>query len=89
MLKLIVVNHDYNDIYEANWLLNTEDTIQCVLKYMINVLCEQGRVECESQDGVQGVKLGETTCFISKPILRDNSQVNNHSLDTNQTFARV
>ncbi|RXN22492.1 integrin alpha-M-like protein [Labeo rohita] len=36
---------------------------------------KQGRVECVSLDGVQGVKLGETTCFISKPILKDNSQV--------------
>ncbi len=89
MLKLIVVNHDNNDISEANWLLNTEDTIKCVLKYMINILCEQGRVECVSLDGVQGVKVGETTCFISKPILRDNAQVNNHSRDTNQTFAHV
>ncbi|RXN25734.1 integrin alpha-M-like protein [Labeo rohita] len=35
----------------------------------------KGRVECVSLDGVQGVKLGETNCYISKPILKDNSQV--------------
>ncbi|KAF4107026.1 integrin alpha-M-like [Onychostoma macrolepis] len=39
------------------------------------ITSKQGRVECVSLDGVQGVKLGETTCFISKPILKDNSQV--------------
>ncbi|XP_026133267.1 integrin alpha-X-like [Carassius auratus] len=39
------------------------------------ITSKQGRVECVSLDGVQGVKLGETTCYISKPILKDNSQV--------------
>ncbi|XP_050960962.1 integrin alpha-X-like, partial [Labeo rohita] len=38
------------------------------------ITSKQGRVECVSLDGVQGVKLGETNCYISKPILKDNSQ---------------
>ncbi|KTF92634.1 hypothetical protein cypCar_00032072 [Cyprinus carpio] len=39
------------------------------------ITSKQGRAECVSLDGVQGVKLGETTCYISKPILKGNSQV--------------
>ncbi|XP_016102032.1 integrin alpha-X-like [Sinocyclocheilus grahami] len=39
------------------------------------ITSKQGRVECQSLDGVQGGKLGETSCYISKPILKDNSQV--------------
>ncbi|XP_052467005.1 integrin alpha-X [Carassius gibelio] len=39
------------------------------------ITSKQGRVECVSLDGVQGVKPGETTCYISKPILKGNSQV--------------
>ncbi|XP_073774189.1 integrin alpha-X-like [Danio rerio] len=36
---------------------------------------KQGRVECSSLDGEQGVRLGETECAISKPILKDNTTV--------------
>lgn len=36
---------------------------------------KQGRVECSSLDGEQGVRLGETDCAISKPILKDKSKV--------------
>ncbi|XP_059386405.1 integrin alpha-X-like [Carassius carassius] len=39
------------------------------------ITSKQGRVECVSLDGVQGGKPGETTCYISKPILKGNSQV--------------
>uniref|UniRef100_A0A8C1L274 VWFA domain-containing protein n=1 Tax=Cyprinus carpio TaxID=7962 RepID=A0A8C1L274_CYPCA len=46
------------------------------------ITSKQGRAECVSLDGVQGVKLGETTCYISKPILKGNSQVNNHTQKT-------
>ncbi|XP_048042147.1 integrin alpha-X-like [Megalobrama amblycephala] len=36
---------------------------------------KQGRVECVSLDAERGVTLGETTCQISKPILKGNTQV--------------
>ncbi|XDV45083.1 hypothetical protein PO909_013243, partial [Leuciscus waleckii] len=36
---------------------------------------KQGRVECVSLDAERGVRLGETTCQISKPILKGNTQV--------------
>ncbi|XP_026078962.1 integrin alpha-X-like isoform X2 [Carassius auratus] len=39
------------------------------------ITSKQGRAECVSLDGVQGVKPGETTCYISKPILKGNFQV--------------
>ncbi|XP_051770706.1 integrin alpha-X-like [Ctenopharyngodon idella] len=36
---------------------------------------KQGRVECVSLDAERGVTLGETSCQISKPILKENAQV--------------
>ncbi|XP_056325963.1 integrin alpha-M-like [Danio aesculapii] len=39
------------------------------------ITVKQGRVECSSLDGEQGVRLGETECAISKPILKDNTTV--------------
>ncbi|XP_056102017.1 integrin alpha-X-like [Rhinichthys klamathensis goyatoka] len=36
---------------------------------------KQGRVECVSLDAERGVTLGETSCQISKPILKGNTQV--------------
>ncbi|XP_058650236.1 integrin alpha-X-like isoform X2 [Onychostoma macrolepis] len=58
--------NSYNTIFILNYPFG--------LSYR-RITSKQGRVECVSLDGVQGVKLGKTTCFISKPILRDNSQV--------------
>ncbi|XP_072524110.1 integrin alpha-M [Salminus brasiliensis] len=34
---------------------------------------KQGRVECESVDSDQQIFQGKTTCYISKPILRENA----------------
>ncbi|XP_067285937.1 integrin alpha-X-like [Pseudorasbora parva] len=39
------------------------------------ITSKQGRVECASLDAERGLKLGETTCQISKPILKGNTQV--------------
>ncbi|CAM4706536.1 unnamed protein product [Leuciscus chuanchicus] len=39
------------------------------------ITSKQGRVECVSLDAERGVTLGETTCQISKPILKGNTQV--------------
>ncbi|XP_073774186.1 integrin alpha-M isoform X2 [Danio rerio] len=39
------------------------------------ITSKQGRVECSSLDGEQGVRLGETECAISKPILKDNTKI--------------
>ncbi|TRY74202.1 hypothetical protein DNTS_004367 [Danionella cerebrum] len=36
---------------------------------------KQGRVECASLDGEQGVRPGSSSCHISKPILKDHTQV--------------
>uniref|UniRef100_A0A671SDR3 Integrin, alpha M (complement component 3 receptor 3 subunit) n=1 Tax=Sinocyclocheilus anshuiensis TaxID=1608454 RepID=A0A671SDR3_9TELE len=72
--------NSYNTLFTLNYAFG--------LSYR-RITSKQGRVECLSLDGVQGVKLGETTCYISKPILKDNSQVNNHTRDTNRTFACV
>ncbi|XP_051770711.1 integrin alpha-X-like [Ctenopharyngodon idella] len=36
---------------------------------------KQGRVECVSLDAERGVTLGETSCQISKPILKEKTQV--------------
>uniref|UniRef100_A0A9J8C5Y9 Integrin, alpha M (complement component 3 receptor 3 subunit) n=1 Tax=Cyprinus carpio carpio TaxID=630221 RepID=A0A9J8C5Y9_CYPCA len=58
--------NSYNTLYILNYPFG--------LSYR-RITSKQGRVECVSLDGVQGVKLGETTCYISKPILKDNSQV--------------
>lgn len=38
------------------------------------ITSKQGRVECASLDGEQGVRLGETGCHISKPILKGNAE---------------
>uniref|UniRef100_A0A8C1YM02 Integrin, alpha M (complement component 3 receptor 3 subunit) n=1 Tax=Cyprinus carpio TaxID=7962 RepID=A0A8C1YM02_CYPCA len=57
--------NSYNTLYILNYPFG--------LSYR-RITSKQGRVECVSLDGVQGVKLGETTCYISKPILKDNSQ---------------
>uniref|UniRef100_A0A673GA64 Integrin alpha-X-like n=1 Tax=Sinocyclocheilus rhinocerous TaxID=307959 RepID=A0A673GA64_9TELE len=72
--------NSYNTFFTLNYAFG--------LSYR-RITSKQGRVECLSLDGVQGGKLGETTCYISKPILKDNSQVNNHTRDTNRTFACV
>uniref|UniRef100_A0A8C1XVW0 Integrin, alpha M (complement component 3 receptor 3 subunit) n=1 Tax=Cyprinus carpio TaxID=7962 RepID=A0A8C1XVW0_CYPCA len=58
--------NSYNTLFSLNYPFG--------LSYR-RITSKQGRVECESLDGVQGVKLGETTCYISKPILKGNSQV--------------
>ncbi|XP_056325036.1 integrin alpha-M-like [Danio aesculapii] len=39
------------------------------------ITLKQGRVECLSLDGEQGVRLGKTECAISKPILKDKTKV--------------
>ncbi|XDV45079.1 hypothetical protein PO909_013242 [Leuciscus waleckii] len=39
------------------------------------ITSKQGRVECVSLDAERGVPLGETTCQISKPTLKGNTQV--------------
>uniref|UniRef100_A0A8C2KAZ2 VWFA domain-containing protein n=1 Tax=Cyprinus carpio TaxID=7962 RepID=A0A8C2KAZ2_CYPCA len=39
------------------------------------IISKQGRVECVSLDSEQKGSFGETTCHISKPILKGNSQV--------------
>ncbi|XP_067225486.1 integrin alpha-X-like isoform X2 [Chanodichthys erythropterus] len=38
------------------------------------ITSKQGRVECESPDSEQKGSFGETTCHISKPILKGNAQ---------------
>ncbi|XP_051968163.1 integrin alpha-M-like isoform X2 [Xyrauchen texanus] len=38
------------------------------------ITSKQGRVECTSDDGEQGVSLGETICHISSPIFKTNAQ---------------
>ncbi|XP_052467002.1 integrin alpha-X isoform X1 [Carassius gibelio] len=58
--------HSYNTEFKLNYPFG--------LSYR-RITSKQGRVECVSLDGVQGVKPGETTCYISKPILKGNSQV--------------
>ncbi|XP_073684902.1 integrin alpha-X-like [Garra rufa] len=68
-VTVFVENRGENS-YNARFILSYPSG----LSYRI-ITSKQGRVECVSLDGVQGVKLGETTCFISKPILKDNSQV--------------
>ncbi|XP_056102016.1 integrin alpha-X-like [Rhinichthys klamathensis goyatoka] len=50
---------------------------------------KQGRVECVSLDAERGVTLGETSCQISKPILKGNTQAVFHitySIDKESTF---
>uniref|UniRef100_A0A8C2PVI1 Si:dkey-32n7.4 n=1 Tax=Cyprinus carpio TaxID=7962 RepID=A0A8C2PVI1_CYPCA len=58
--------NSYNTLFSLNYPFG--------LSYR-RITSKQGRAECVSLDGVQGVKLGETTCYISKPILKGNSQV--------------
>uniref|UniRef100_A0A8C2IXT8 Si:dkey-32n7.4 n=1 Tax=Cyprinus carpio TaxID=7962 RepID=A0A8C2IXT8_CYPCA len=65
--------NSYNTLFSLNYPFG--------LSYR-RITSKQGRAECVSLDGVQGVKLGETTCYISKPILKGNSQVNNHTQKT-------
>ncbi|XP_051770670.1 integrin alpha-X-like isoform X6 [Ctenopharyngodon idella] len=50
---------------------------------------KQGRVECESLDSEQRGSFGETTCHISKPILKGNAQdvfYITYSIDKESTF---
>ncbi|KAK7134267.1 hypothetical protein R3I93_017622 [Phoxinus phoxinus] len=50
---------------------------------------KQGRVECVSLDAERGVTPGETTCQISKPILKGNTQAVfqiTYSIDKESTF---
>uniref|UniRef100_A0A3B1IX83 Integrin, alpha M (complement component 3 receptor 3 subunit), tandem duplicate 2 n=1 Tax=Astyanax mexicanus TaxID=7994 RepID=A0A3B1IX83_ASTMX len=46
------------------------------------VLNNQGRVECVSVDSDQPLALGKTTCYISKPILRQSSFVSQNIINT-------
>ncbi|KAG1933411.1 integrin alpha-M-like [Pimephales promelas] len=53
------------------------------------ITSKQGRVECVSLDAERGVTLGETSCQISKPILKGNTQAVFHitySIDKESTF---
>ncbi|KAK2876894.1 hypothetical protein Q8A67_020990 [Cirrhinus molitorella] len=53
------------------------------------ITSEQGRVECVSLDSLQIGSFGETTCQISKPILKRNSQAVFHitySISKESTF---
>ncbi|XP_057214168.1 integrin alpha-X-like [Triplophysa rosa] len=38
------------------------------------ITSKQGRVECTSHDGEQEGSMGQTTCYISKPILKANAE---------------
>lgn len=55
-------------------LINSESAM-VQASVMHHFLFEQGRVECVSLDSVQKGSFGETTCEVSKPILKGNSQV--------------
>ncbi|RXN22703.1 integrin alpha-M-like protein [Labeo rohita] len=53
------------------------------------IISKQGRVECVSLDSEQKGSFGETTCHISKPILKSNSQAVFHitySISKESTF---
>ncbi|KTG47860.1 hypothetical protein cypCar_00023028 [Cyprinus carpio] len=53
------------------------------------IISKQGRVECVSLDSEQKGSFGETTCHISKPILKGNSQAVFHitySISKENTF---
>ncbi|XP_052426899.1 integrin alpha-X [Carassius gibelio] len=53
------------------------------------IISKQGRVECVSLDSEKNGSFGETTCHISKPILKGNSQVVFHitySISKENTF---
>ncbi|CAM4706712.1 unnamed protein product [Leuciscus chuanchicus] len=53
------------------------------------ITSKQGRVECVSLDAERGVPQGETTCQISKPILKGNTQavfLIAYSIDKESTF---
>ncbi|XP_058649695.1 integrin alpha-X-like isoform X2 [Onychostoma macrolepis] len=53
------------------------------------IISKQGRVECLSLDSEQKDSFGETTCHISKPILKGNSQAVFHitySISKESTF---
>ncbi|XP_073684776.1 integrin alpha-M-like [Garra rufa] len=53
------------------------------------IISKQGRVECVSLDSEQKGSFGETTCQISKPILKGNSQAVFHitySINKESTF---
>ncbi|XP_050958084.1 integrin alpha-X-like isoform X3 [Labeo rohita] len=53
------------------------------------IISKQGRVECVSLDSEQKGSFGETTCHISKPILKGNSQAVFHitySINKESTF---
>ncbi|XP_051770688.1 integrin alpha-X-like isoform X19 [Ctenopharyngodon idella] len=53
------------------------------------ITSKQGRVECESLDSEQRGSFGETTCHISKPILKGNVQavfLITYSIDKESTF---
>ncbi|RXN12998.1 integrin alpha-M-like protein [Labeo rohita] len=53
------------------------------------IISKQGRVECVSLDSEQRGSFGETTCHISKPILKSNSQAVFHitySISKESTF---
>ncbi|XP_051530917.1 integrin alpha-M-like [Myxocyprinus asiaticus] len=55
---------------------NTDFTLKYPLGLSYRrITSKQGRVECVSLDGEQGVSLGETICHISSPILKTNAQV--------------
>ncbi|KAK9965089.1 hypothetical protein ABG768_004198 [Culter alburnus] len=53
------------------------------------ITSKQGRVECVSLDSEQSGSFGETTCHISKPILKGNAQavfLITYSIDKESTF---
>uniref|UniRef100_A0A8C1XWQ6 Si:dkey-32n7.4 n=1 Tax=Cyprinus carpio TaxID=7962 RepID=A0A8C1XWQ6_CYPCA len=52
------------------------------------IISKQGRVECVSLDSEQKGSFGETTCHISKPILKGNSKVsgNDQHSQTSELF---
>ncbi|RXN38825.1 integrin alpha-M-like protein [Labeo rohita] len=54
------------------------------------IISKQGRVECVSLDSEQKGLFGETTCHISKPILKGNSKVENDFRELSfKVFIRV
>ncbi|XP_026078963.1 integrin alpha-M-like [Carassius auratus] len=72
--------NSYNTLFTLNYPFG--------LSYR-RITSKQGRVECVSLDSEQKGTFGETTCHISKPILKGNAQAVFHitySIDKESTF---
>uniref|UniRef100_A0A8C2IYY9 Si:dkey-32n7.4 n=1 Tax=Cyprinus carpio TaxID=7962 RepID=A0A8C2IYY9_CYPCA len=72
--------NSYNTLFSLNYPFG--------LSYR-RITSKQGRVECVSLDSEQKGTFGETTCSISKPILKGNAQAVFHitySIDKESTF---